>query len=149
PLAVCELHRRKRALPVGRALAAHLAGQPEALKARDLAFAFEARGMVRRQAVDQLHDAVSQLQREMGGRCAHQLAHVLDRDLVLALLAAQAAGVFGFAQEVSFGCPPAYSACSTDASSAAPCLRGLISSSESSCACVVSEIAASSPISQP
>src|SRR5207248_4401326 len=52
------------------------------------------RGMVGRQAADQLDDAVAQLQGEVGGGGAHELADVVDRDLAVR---AQAGGMLGFA----------------------------------------------------
>ena len=38
--------------------------------------------MIGRERGDQLRDALAQLQREVGRRGAHELAHVLDRDVV-------------------------------------------------------------------
>ena len=51
---------------------------PSALQARDLALAFHARRVIGGQAGDQLGDAFAQLKREVGGGGAHQPAHVLD-----------------------------------------------------------------------
>ena len=50
----------------------------EALEPRDLALALDAGGVVGRQAGDQPRDALADLQREVRGRGAHQLADVLD-----------------------------------------------------------------------
>src|SRR5438270_4861746 len=77
-----EAQRGKRSLALRGALAARLAREAQALEPRDLAFAFHARGVVRGEARDQLRDAVAQLQREVRGRSPHQLAHVLERDLL-------------------------------------------------------------------
>jgi hypothetical protein len=51
--------------------------------------------MVRGEVADQLGDAVSQLEREVRRRGAHELAHVLDGDVV----AREAGGILGFAHD--------------------------------------------------
>src|SRR4051812_43822070 len=84
--------RRHRRHDLLAALAAGLAGEAELLEAGDLALALDAGGVVRGEAVDELGDAVAQLEREVGGRGTHQLAHVLDADL-----AADAFRMFGLA----------------------------------------------------
>ena len=66
--------------------------KPSRSQARDLALAFDARRVAGGQAGDQVRDAVAQLQREVGRRGAHQLAHVLDGHLAGALLALHARG---------------------------------------------------------
>ena len=65
------------------AKAAELAGEAQRLQARDLALALDPRGVVRGQPGDQAGDAVAELQREVRRRGAHELADVVDRDLVV------------------------------------------------------------------
>src|SRR4051794_25812516 len=84
---------QRRQLLLG-ALAADLAAVAQPLEPGDLALALQSRGMVGGQPLDQPRDAVAQLQREVGGGGAHELAHVLDRDLPIG---AEAVGVLGFA----------------------------------------------------
>src|SRR5436853_567033 len=60
-----------------------LAGVAQAAEPRDLALALDASGVVGRQRGDELRDPVAQLQREVRRGGAHELAHVLDRDLVV------------------------------------------------------------------
>src|SRR5579884_2612735 len=75
-------------------MAADLAGVCELVQARDLALPLDPRRMVWRQVADQRPDAVTQLQREVGGGGAHQLADVVDRDLSTV---AKAVGMLGLA----------------------------------------------------
>src|SRR3954454_2539436 len=96
PLAV---QAGKRPLAVLARLAAALADVGDALEPRDLALAFEPGGMVGLEAADEGGDAVAELQRELRRRGAHELAHVLDRDLVVGGAAAR---VLGFAHFVVF-----------------------------------------------
>src|SRR5205085_12156051 len=51
----------------------------------DLTLAFDPGGMLGGQAADQGPDPLAQLEREVRGGGAHQLAHVLDGDLVVGL----------------------------------------------------------------
>jgi hypothetical protein len=60
----------------GLALAGH------ALEARDRALAFDPRGTVVGQSLDQASDAIADLKREVGGGGPLQLPDVLDRDPV-------------------------------------------------------------------
>src|SRR4051794_24787790 len=120
--------RRQRLLG---ALAAHLAAVTQPLEPGDLALALQSRGMVGGQPLDQPCYAVAQLQREVVGGGAHELAHVLDRDLPIG---AEAVGVLGFAHGAPEG---------------RRLLAGEISSMESIRLCESTEIALSSPTSQP
>ena len=117
-------------LPV---LAADLARERDPLEPRDLALALEPGGVVGRQRRDQLADPVAELEREVRGRGAHELAHVVDRH---AVLGAQALGLLGFGHGAGVYEPVAAS-------------TGWISSSASMRACTSTETAPSSPISQP
>ena len=54
----------------------------------DLALALHAGRVVRRQVTHEVVDAVAQLQREVGGGGAHQLAHVLHGRLALVAVVA-------------------------------------------------------------
>ena len=94
------------------------------LQARDLALALDARGVIRRQVRDELADPVADLQREVRRGGAHELAHVLHRDLVVR---PGALGLFALAH---------FS------------LTGTISRRESMRDCASTEMAASSPINQ-
>src|SRR4051794_4358912 len=118
--------RRQRRLAVLRRDPALLAGVAQALEARDLALALAAGRVVGGQRADELGDAVAQLQREVRGRGAHQLAHVLDGDLVVG---SGALGVLGLAHWVV--------------------ATGEISRRVSRWAWTAAEMACSSPISQP
>src|SRR3954471_14127893 len=75
--------RRQRPLAVERAAPALLAAVAEPLEPRDLALALDAGRVIGGQRRDQLRDAGAQLEREVRGGGAHELAHVLDRDLVV------------------------------------------------------------------
>src|SRR5450759_409499 len=136
-----DAERGQRALARVARLAARLAGEGKALQARDLALAFGARRVVLGQAGDQARDAVAQLQGEVRGGGAHQLAHVLDADLAVAL-GKQAAGILGLAHGWAFGVVWGEGAGSEAA-------RGEISSIASSSGWVVAGMARSSPMSQP
>src|SRR5829696_6355137 len=122
--------RGERALAVLEALAADLAGDAEALEPGDLELAEAAGGVVLREPGDQLADAVAQLQGEVRGGGAHQLADVVDRHLVLR---AQALGLLGLGHGVQ----------------SPPVLTGWISRRVSMRDWTSAEMAASSPISQP
>ena len=76
---------RQRPLALLARLAALLAVHRQALEARDLPLALDARGVVGRQAARSGADAVAQLQREVRGGGAHELADVVDGDLVVGL----------------------------------------------------------------
>jgi hypothetical protein len=140
-----QVQRGQRALALDEALATGLAVEAEALEPCDLPLTFQARGMIRGQVGDQRRDPVAQLQGEVGGGGAHQLAHVLDAHLPGALLARKAARVLGLAH--SPWAEDARSACAADSSPL--CLLGTIWSRESSSVWVTGEIICSSPISQP
>ena len=84
--------QRHDALLVGGA--ADLAGEAQRPQAGDLALALDPGRVILRQARDQPGDAVAELQREVRRRGAHELADVLDRDLVAGGLAD---GALGFA----------------------------------------------------
>ena len=79
-----------------------LGAERDLVEAPDLALALEAGGVIRRKPGDQRPDAVAELEREVGRRSAHQLAHVLDgglapqavRSLVLAHWSAAVYGAF-------------------------------------------------------
>src|SRR6266540_505479 len=73
-------------------VAAELAGDAQLVEARDLALALDPGGVVLGQRGDQSGDAVADLQREVRRRGAHQLADVVDRDLVAGGLADGALG---------------------------------------------------------
>ena len=75
---------------------AGLAREAQAHEPLDLALALDAGGMVGRQRRDQLGDAVAQLQGEVRGGGAHQLADVLHGHLVVG---AGAVGMLEFAHE--------------------------------------------------
>src|SRR4051794_34504301 len=141
PLAV---QAGKRPLAVLARLAADLADVGDALEPRDLALAFEPGGMVGLEAADEGGDAVAELQREVRRRGAHELAHVLDRDLVVGGAAAR---VLGFAHFVVFvlAC---FDLAGADCSLAERS-TGTIWRRASIRACTAVEMAASSPISQP
>src|SRR3954451_15857954 len=96
PLAV---QAGKRPLAVLARLAAHLADVGDALEPRDRALALERGGMIGVEPADQRGDAVAKLQREVRRRGAHELAHVLDGDLVVGGASAR---VLGFAHFVVF-----------------------------------------------
>ena len=85
--------RRQRRQPLLALDAADLAGVAELRQARDLALALDAGGVAGRQAGDQPRDAVADLQREVRRRGAHELADVVERDLVVG---AAADGMLGF-----------------------------------------------------
>ena len=89
--------------------------------------------MVGVEAADQLGDPVAQLQREVGGGGAHQLADVLHSH---GTVRPEAGGMLGFAHDAGWDDPPEP-------------LTGTISSSESIRDWSASEIAPWSPISQP
>ena len=112
--------------------AAELAREAQLLQARDLALALDPGGMVRGQRGDQPGDAVADLQREVRRRGAHQLADVVDRDLVVGGLAD---GALGFAHGLLDGAWLVWAF--------------LISRRESMRACVATEMARSSPTIQP
>src|SRR5919112_993925 len=67
--------------------AADLAGVAEPRQARDLALALDPRRVTLGQPLDEPRDAVADLEREVRRRGAHELAHVVDRDLVVAAAA--------------------------------------------------------------
>jgi hypothetical protein len=142
-----DAERGQRPLALVSTLTARLTGETEPLQARDLPFAFAARGMSVGQAGDQTRNAVTQLQREMGGGSAHQLAHVLDAHSAIAL-PAQAGRILSLAQGAVVwvgslaGAPEAPTAGSAVG-------RELISNIESSSAWVVEEMALSSPTTHP
>jgi hypothetical protein len=62
-------------------MAADLAYERDAVKARDLTLALDPRGMTGGEAADQPAYPLSQLQREVWGGGAHQLTDVVDGDL--------------------------------------------------------------------
>src|SRR6185436_8725917 len=148
-----HVQARERALAVLARLAAHLAHVGDALEAGDLALALEPGRVVGRKAADERGDAVAQLQREVRGRGAHELAHVLDGDRVVG---GAAGGVLGFAHFVvlvlfasldGFAVvvvfvPPSC-CCELE-----PLSTGTICRRASIRACTAVEIAASSPINQ-
>src|SRR5947209_7471230 len=76
---------RQRVEPGLGRMAANLAGERDPVQARDLPLALGSGRMIGRQAADQGPDPLAQLEREVRGRGAHQLAHVLDGDLVVGL----------------------------------------------------------------
>ncbi len=115
--------------------AAHLAVDAELLQARDLALALDPRRMIGRQAADELGDPVAQLQREVGRRGAHELAHVGERDLVVRALAV---GVLGLAHQRGATSSRLPGSCSCT-----------ISSRASMRACAVTEIESVLPMIQP
>jgi hypothetical protein len=133
--------RGQRALALVHTLAARLAFQAQALQARDLPCAFHPRRVPRGQVGDQPGYAFAQLQSEMGGGGAHQLAHVLHAHLVPGLLAD---GVLGLAHFVVVAVELTLLVVDVEDE-----LLGAISSIPSSSAWVAAPIALSSPISQP
>jgi hypothetical protein len=62
---------------------AALRAERDLVEARDLALALHARRVIGRQPVDQGSDAVTQVQGEVRGGGAHQLAHVVDGRLAV------------------------------------------------------------------
>src|SRR4051812_31206381 len=122
-------HRRHQPLAVERLAPAVLAGVAEALEPRDLALALEARRVIGRQRRDQRGDPVAQLQREVRRRGAHELAHVLDRDLVVRPRAIWVLRLAHWLELVRS--------------------TGVISSSASMRACVAVDMVLSSPMTQP
>jgi hypothetical protein len=62
---------------------ADLADERDLVQPRDLALALDPRRVISGQTADQRSDPLAQLQREVGGRSAHELAHVLDGYLVV------------------------------------------------------------------
>src|SRR4051794_15234058 len=112
--------------------AAELAEQAELLQARDLALALDAGWVILGQPADEPRDAVADLQREVRRRRAHELADVVDRDLVAGGLAD---GALGFAHGLLAGAWLVWAF--------------LISRRESILACVATEMARSSPTIQP
>jgi hypothetical protein len=76
-------------------VAARLAGEAQRREARDLLLAESARGVIGGQPGDEARDAVAQLQREVRGRCAHELTDVVDGDVAL-----KAIGMLGLAHGV-------------------------------------------------
>src|SRR5262249_32315272 len=118
---------RKRSLPVLGAAAARLAREAQRGQALDLALALQPGGVSGGQRRDQLGDAVAQLQREVGGRGAHQRPDVLHGDLAVG---AGALGVLGLAHWLVGGS------------------IGLISRRESRWAWTAVERARSSPMTQ-
>ena len=106
--------------------------RPSSSQARDLALALDPGGVILGQAADEPGDAVADLQREVRRRGAHQLADVVDRDLVAGGLAD---GALGFAHGL-LDC-------------AWLVWAFLISRRESMRACVATEMARSSPTIQP
>lgn len=95
--------RRQRALVLVGALAARLAFEAQAFQAGDLAFPFHLCRVSGGKVRDQLRDAFAQLQCEVGGGGAHQLAHILHRHLVTWLCADRVLGLahfFGSGNEV-------------------------------------------------
>ncbi len=84
---------RQRPLVRLRALAADFAGLCEGVEPLDLALAEDPRGIVERQPADELADPVAQLQGEVGGGRAHQLADVFHGHAVIGALAPR---LFGF-----------------------------------------------------
>ena len=73
---------------------AHLADVRDPVQPRDLSFALDASGMTLRQVLDQVADPAAELQREVRGGGAHQLADVLDGRL---MFGGEAVGVLGLA----------------------------------------------------
>lgn len=150
-------------------LAARLALQAQLLQSRDLALALNSRRMAGGEVRDQLRDAFAQLQCEVGGRRAHQLAHVLHRHFVIWLHADRVLGLAHFfgkgsevAGEVAVRVAPALEDVAALVVSVVMLplelalvevdedeLLGAISSIPSSSACVLALIALSSPINQP
>jgi hypothetical protein len=74
------VHARQRREPGFPGVAADLAGESELVEPSDLAFPFDPGGMVGRKPPDQRSDPGPELKREVGRRCPHQLANVLDGD---------------------------------------------------------------------
>jgi hypothetical protein len=62
-------------------MAPHLTDVREPVEARDLALALDPGRVARWQVTDQRSYPLTQLESEVGGRGAHQLADVVDRDL--------------------------------------------------------------------
>jgi hypothetical protein len=62
-------------------MSADLTVERERVEASDLTLAFDPRGMTRRQAADQASDPLAELEREVWRRGAHELAHIVNRDL--------------------------------------------------------------------
>lgn len=161
--------RRQRPLALVPALAARLAFEAQAFQAGDLAFPFHSCRMPGGEGRDQLRDAFAQLQREVRGGGAHQLAYILHRHLVTWLRADRVLGLahfFGSGNEVvgvlftvlvgvaavvvsvlvgglGVGVVTLVLVDVEDE------LLGAISSIPSNSACVLAPIALSSPISQP
>src|SRR5215207_1585250 len=95
----------QRPLAVLALLPADLAGERDPLEPRDLALALNPRGVLRRERGDQLADAVAQLEGEVRGGRAHELADVVDGDAVLGAEALRLLG-FGHARESTSRRPP-------------------------------------------
>jgi hypothetical protein len=108
--------------------AERLSAGGQQLEALDLLLAEPACGMVLGEVLDQVAQPVADLQREVRGRGTHELAHVVDRDLVLRVEAVRA---LHLAHGVAL-----------------PSVTGTISRRESIRAWTSSEIAVWSPINQ-
>jgi len=79
-----QIDKLLRGVAAGHSLAesAEPASVPDDTRPLRILLAEDARRMIVREAGDQLGDPVAQLQREVRRRRAHQLAHVLDPDVV-------------------------------------------------------------------
>ncbi len=126
--ALARVDRRHRAHAGLRVRAADLAREAEPREAGDLELPETARRVVGRQVLDEPGDPVAQLEREVRGRGAHELAHVVDRHPVAGVAAG---GELGFAHGVF------------------SVVSGMISSSVSSRAWSLGDMARASPTSQP
>jgi hypothetical protein len=83
---------RQRLESVFGRVPANLPRECDAVEPHDLPLALDPRRVLEWKSANQRADPFSQLQREVRGRRAHQLAHVLDCDLVLS---SQAVWMFG------------------------------------------------------
>src|SRR2546421_1306729 len=61
-------------------MASNLADERQLVEPRDLPLALDPGGIVRVETADQCANPLAELEREMGGRCPHQLADVVDGD---------------------------------------------------------------------
>jgi len=73
---------------------AGLSGEGQLVQAGDLPLTLHAGRMVSRQVADQLADPLAELEGEVRGGGAHELAHIVHRDLAVG---AEAIGMLGFA----------------------------------------------------
>src|SRR6185437_11322322 len=73
-----------------------LAHERDPVQPGDLALTLDPGRVVGRQLLDKGADAIAQLEREVGGGSAHQLAHVLNRHVVVGLEAIWMLGLAHF-----------------------------------------------------